>query len=41
MMVRSARGLGEWLAWGLVTFALLQLYRLPGDYEGSLCGAWG
>jgi hypothetical protein len=40
-MTRSARNLVECAAWGLVTFAVLQLYRLPGTYEDALCGAWG
>jgi hypothetical protein len=40
-MARSERNLGEWVVWGLVTFAVLQLYRVPGTYEDNLCGAWG
>jgi hypothetical protein len=37
----KARSVLGWLAWGGATFAILNLYLVPGDFGESLCGPWG
>ncbi len=37
----TAGGLLRAAAWAALALGALSLARLPGDYEGVFCGAWG
>jgi hypothetical protein len=40
-MTATAGGLLRAGAWAALALGALSLARLPGDYEGVFCGAWG
>ncbi len=40
MSIKTRSVIG-WLALGGAAFAIVNLGRLPGDFEDALCGPWG